>query len=102
MADDVTTVVVTDEVAQKAAEMAFIRAERSELKRREDTLRTELLAALDGAEVGLTASGALVAEVTTSERVNVDRNKLEALYPEVFAAVRSTTSVVTVKLPKAT
>jgi hypothetical protein len=93
-----TDVVLSDSIIDSARELRRIRDQLGKLKRSETQLRDSIMSALDGAPRGLTASGMPVAHVETQHRRGVSRDKLEAMYPEVFEAVMEETEVKVLKI----
>jgi len=94
-----TDIILADEHLAKVNELRRLREERKEIESLEASLRNDLLQILDGAPQALTASGTVAIKVTTQVRRNIDRAKLEALYPEVFEAVMTESAVQIVNLP---
>lgn len=92
-------IVLSDADLAKVNELRRLREERKEIETLEASLRADILQVLDGAPQALNGSGAVAVSVTTQVRRNVDRTKLEALYPEVFEAVITESAVQIVKLP---
>ena len=100
MDDEAPPVTLTPEELEAAHELKHVRSEMSDLRKREDALRKEILQALsNGAVRGFTASGEVAVKLRRSTRVGVDAKQLEALYPDVFEAVRKETEVTTIDLP---
>ena len=93
--------VLDDGLIEMAFALKRVRAEMSTLKRQEDSLRTQLLAAVDGDSgdgVGIAASGAKICHIDRSPRTTISRDKLEALYPDVFVECSGTTEVRTLRI----
>jgi RNA-binding protein YlmH len=90
--------VLPDDVIAAAKELESLRHQTSVLRRREETLRTKILQALDGDEKGLTASGVAVVHVQVQTRRKVSSAKLEALYPEIYDQVMSESTVKVLKI----
>jgi hypothetical protein len=87
---------------EAALELRKVRSELSTLRARESSLRDQLMLLVGGEDnhdgCGLTASGVKVCHIDTSMRTTVSRDKLEALYPEVFADVSGETTVRTLRI----
>lgn len=90
---------LNEEQMEKIDALREARVARKAWEERESELRADILQMLGGEEQALTGSGSVAVKVTTQVRRNVDRAKLEALYPEVFETVVSESTVTVVKLP---
>jgi predicted phage-related endonuclease len=90
--------VLTDDQMELVAQLLMVRDDRKQAEKEEKELREKLLAQMGEATVGLTASGMAVVEIQIQHRRNVNRAKLEAMYPEVFADVVEPSEVRQVKL----
>lgn len=88
-----------DEMAEFVEELEDARAAKKKAEEREKAARDVLLNALREAQAnqGLTASGRGVA-LQVQVRTGVNRKQLEAMYPEVFEAVRTESEVEVLKL----
>lgn len=93
MTDD-AVIQLDDDMTDAVEELIEARSTAKAAKVREKEARTKLLEVLHAkqASQGLTASGQGV-KLSVQYRAGVDPKKLEALYPEVFEAVRTETSV---------
>lgn len=91
---------VADDLVAAAAELKTLRAEQSELRKRADNVRQRLLQTIagNGAQEAVSAAGTPVARITVTHRTTIDRTKLEALYPDVFADVAAETPSMTVDI----
>lgn len=85
MADE--TYVLTDEELKLVNELDEVRTQQKGLKARESELRSKILGALGEKTRGLTAAGSQVVNVTVQHRRTVNSQKLEALFPDVYAEV---------------
>ena len=79
-------------------ELEELRGEIKVLKARETEVRSDLLGIMNGTERGLTAAGSQVCSVTVQHRRVVNSAKLEALYPDVYAAVIEEKTATVLKL----
>lgn len=86
------------ELSMAVDELRDARREAAQAERRAKDARDEVLRLMGDRLTAMTGSGEVTVRVT--ERTGVDRDRLEAMYPEVFAAVRTSTEVRTVVLPK--
>jgi hypothetical protein len=91
---------LNDDQMELVAQLLMVREDRKQAEKEEKELREKLLAQMDAAEAvrGLSASGVVVVEIQIQHRRNVNRAKLEAMYPEVFADVVEDSEVRQVKL----
>lgn len=99
MDDEVEPVTLTNEQLDAVGELKHVRSEMSDLRKREDSLRKEILQALGDSQRALTASGAPAVKLRTQVRVGVDRAALEAQYPDVFDEVRTEKEITIIDLP---
>lgn len=78
-------------------ELSALREDKRDITAREARVKERLHEALDGAD-GLAFEGRRVLTVTAAHRSGVDRKRLEAMFPEIFAEVRteSTSRVLTI------
>lgn len=92
-----TPVQLADEEVGLVRRLAEARAAQSQWKKIEAELKKELRLKIDaqGTNMALTASGAPAFYIRYSVREAPDKDKLEALYPEVYAAVLVETTVET-------
>jgi hypothetical protein len=83
---------ISDQAMLLVKELAEIRSTSSALKKRGDEIRDELLAELTELDAtrAITASGDPAIHVTSIQTTRVNRKKLEARYPDVFADVVET------------
>ena len=81
--------------------LGHLRAARRELEAEEETIRHAIIDHLEAAGESqvFTASGQVAATLRISVRSGINRSKLEALYPEVFANVVTATRVKSIWLP---
>jgi predicted phage-related endonuclease len=93
-------IILSDDLLELVAQLLMVRSDRKQAEEEEKELRTKLLEQMDAAQAtrGLTAAGMAVVEVQTQHRRNVNRAKLEAMFPEVFAEVIEDAEVRQVKL----
>lgn len=90
--------VLPDSIIEAARELQKLRAELGTMKRRETQLRDTILLNLGDEDHGLTASGAKVVHIDVQHRRNVNRDKLEALYPDIAAEVLEETEIKILKI----
>lgn len=90
--DQSEPVSIDDKKMALISELADIRQKTSSLKKRGDEIRDELLSVLsdNGATRAVTASGNPAIHVTTVQTTRINRKRLEAKYPDVFADVVET------------
>lgn len=90
--DQSTPVSIDDQKMALIEELAGIRSKTSALKKRGDEIRDELLSILDSSNAtrAVTAAGNPAIHVTTIQTTRINRKKLEAKYPDVFADVVET------------
>ena len=82
-----------------ALELQSVRQELGRLRKVETQLRDAIMAELGDEERALTAAGGPPAvHIETQHRRNVDADKLEAMHPEVYAAVMKETIVRVLKV----
>jgi hypothetical protein len=88
-------------VVELTTRLASLRQAKREIESEEAGIRKQLLAHFDttGEHQVFTASGQVAATLRESVRTSINRAKLEALYPEVFAEVITATRVRTIWLP---
>ena len=93
-------VTLTPELAEMVEDLSDVREQMKSLRGTEKELRDTLLTTLEDAQAthGMTASGVQVVSLRTATRTAVDRNKLEALYPEIFEEVKKESVTKTVVL----
>lgn len=86
--------VLTDQQVALVREIVQVRQDKNKLAKREKQLREQLLDVLtaSGDTVGITASGEQVLELEEQPRTQVNRDRLQALHPEVFDDVVEDTS----------
>lgn len=85
--------IVDESFEQLAIELKQARADMAKLKKTEDQIRSAMLRRLGDETRALTASGGPVAHVEIQSRTTVNRNKLQALYPDVYDACTGETEV---------
>lgn len=85
-------IALTDPQMDALVELSWVRDEMRDLKKREDQLKAEIKDFLDGATEGLDPDGKAAVKVKVLERTGVDSKKLEAMFPDVFENVRTTTT----------
>lgn len=90
-----------DELSTLVDDLRQAREARKDAEHREAQARDELLARLTEADdtVLVDESHKIVLTASSHVRRGVDSKRLEALYPDVYAAVMSETTVTTVRLP---
>lgn len=95
-----TEPVLTDDELSLVEQLAEARRQSGAWKKIADEARDRLrdLAIVRGSDVALTASGDPAYHLVRSERTGVNREKLEAKYPEVYADVVEVTEVVRVDI----
>jgi antitoxin (DNA-binding transcriptional repressor) of toxin-antitoxin stability system len=81
-------------------ELAYLRETRKQLEEREAQVRQEVLDLLAGRPTALTADGRPAARAVPTVRRNVDRQRLEAVYPDVFQDVITVSQSITLKIDK--
>lgn len=88
-------VTLNDEQLQLLRDLAAVRRERNDLKKREDALRASLLDVLtrNNSTDAITAGGKPAMRISSSPSSGVDKKKLEAMYPDVYAQVLTTGTV---------
>lgn len=99
MSSSENVVHLDDDMAEFVEELEDARAAKKKAEEREKLARDVLLQKLREAQAtqGLTASGRGVA-IQVQVRTGVNRKQLEAMYPEVFEAVRTESEVEILKL----
>lgn len=99
MSSSENVVRLDDDMAEFVEELEDARAAKKKAEEREKLARDVLLQKLREAQAtqGLTASGRGVA-IQVQVRTGVNRKQLEAMYPEVFEAVRTESEVEILKL----
>jgi hypothetical protein len=87
--------VLDNDEVELVKRLAEARQNRGDWEKIEKTLRTQILQVIQGqgAQAGITASGAPLVRISTSTRRTVDAKKLEALYPEVYDEVMKESTV---------
>jgi hypothetical protein len=98
--DDGDAVVLDQDQLQLIQELATAREAKKYAEGQESVSRAGIINILaEGAsDVGITGSGAQVCHIQRQTRTNINRAKLEAKYPEVFADVIEEVEVVVLKL----
>jgi hypothetical protein len=88
-------------IAEYAHRLGELRATRRGIEAEEESIRKAIIDHLEstGASQVFTASGQVAATLRISVRSSINRAKLEALYPEVFAQVVTATRVKSIWLP---
>jgi predicted transcriptional regulator YheO len=88
-------------VAELAHRLATLRATRHDIEAEEQSIRSAIIDHLEatGESQVFTASGQVAATLRISVRSGINRAKLEAVYPEVFADVVTATRVKSIWLP---
>ena len=81
--------------------LGHLRAAKRDIEAEEQSIRTAIIDHLEAAGESqvFTASGQVAATLRISVRSGINRSKLEALYPEVFANVVTATRVKSIWLP---
>jgi hypothetical protein len=81
--------------------LGHLRAAKRDIEAEEQSIRTAIIDHLEatGESQVFTASGQVAATLRISVRSGINRSKLEALYPEVFANVVTATRVKSIWLP---
>lgn len=97
--NDATVMTLTEDLAHYVKVLREARELKAAAAKEEKEAREILLAALNTSQAttALVASGGGVT-IRTQERTTVDRSKLEALYPEVYAEVLKTSTVTVLNL----
>lgn len=90
--------VIPDTVAANAVELDDLRSAIKTLEKREKALRAGLLDYLETIGQDAISDGSVAISLSRSNRKNIDRAKMEALYPKVLAAVETSTPVVQVRV----
>lgn len=85
-------------IEANARELDEIRAAKKVIEKREEVLRTTLIEYLDSVEKDAVEDGDVAISRSKYDRKNIDRKKMEALYPKVLAAVETTTPVVQIRV----
>lgn len=91
-------VVLDEDALMVALQLQAVRNDINNLKAFEKELRTELLGIVGTSPLAVDADGREVVTITTSGRRTVNRARLEALFPDVFAQVIDESEVTTVKI----
>ena len=91
-------IVVSDELVAAASRLQELRTAAAQIEREERQVRGLIMEALGDDVEGITASGARVVHVQIQNRRGVNRDKLEAMYPDVFAEVVEETAVRVLKI----
>lgn len=79
--------VLSESAVEAARELQAVRLQSAQLKKREDDLKKIVYAELGLAVAGLLASGMPAVHVEVQHRRDVNKAKLEAMYPDVFESV---------------
>lgn len=89
-----------DELVEVASALKEVRREAADLKKRENALRDRVLRELQHRAVdrALTASGAPLVHLERQHRRGVNKDRLEAMFPEVFEACLEESEVVVLKV----
>lgn len=82
-----------DAIVANARELDDIRSAKKVLDEREGVLRAAVLDFLATAGIDSATDGKVSVSRSTHERKGIDRAKMEALYPQVLAAVTTITPV---------
>ena len=95
-----TEPVLTDDELALVEQLAEARRQRGAWEKIEVEARDSLkaLAQARGSDVAITASGAPAYHLSRSERVSIDRNKLEAKWGDAYADVVKVTEIVKVDI----
>jgi hypothetical protein len=91
-------IVVSDELVAAARRLAELRAAAAQIEREEKQIRGLIMEVLGEDDRGITSSGAPVVHVQIQNRRGVNRDKLEAMYPEIFVEVVEETVVRVLKI----
>jgi hypothetical protein len=89
---------IPDTIAANARELDDLRTAIKALKEREEALRAGLLSYLDSVGEDAVTDGPVAISRSTHDRQNIDRAKMEALYPKILADVTTTTPVTQVRV----
>lgn len=100
MSDQSNTVVLSDSTLGLVNELRSIREDVKALKAREEKIRDLLLTELKGADGGVTASGEFIISIDRSPRSGINRDRLQALYPDVYRDCQTETQVQAVRFPE--
>lgn len=97
----VTAVEAESGIAEYARRLGTLRAARRDIEAEEQAVRSKIIEHLErtGESQVFTASGQVAATLRVSVRTSINRAKLEAVYPEVFAQVVTATRVQSIWLP---
>lgn len=90
--------ILSEDIIESVRRLQEIRAERARLEREGDQLRDLILNVLGEDDKGLTASGAPAVHVQVQNRRGVNRDRLEAMWPEIFEQVVEETEVRVLKI----
>lgn len=80
-------VTLSDDGISRAHELRDVRRQMAELKKIEDGLRKSLIEELGESARALTGSGMPAVHIETQIRRGVNKDRLEAMFPEVFSQV---------------
>lgn len=100
MFDHDTTTVLSESTLALVEELRSVRETIKGLKDRESKIRETLLIDLKDVSEGLTASGVPVVTIDRQSRTRVNGDRLQALYPDVWADCQTATTVETIRLPE--
>lgn len=89
---------IPDAIAAQARELDDLRSAIKVMKEREETIRASLLDFLKTEGVDSVAEGGVAISQNTYERANIDRKRMEALYPKVLADCETKTPVTQVRV----
>lgn len=89
---------IPDTIAAQARELDDLRTAIKVMKEREETIRASLLDFLKTQGVDSVAEGGVAISQNTYERANIDRKRMEALYPKVLADCETKTPVTQVRV----
>jgi predicted phage-related endonuclease len=97
--DTLALAILSDANLALVEEMRTLRDQIKALKDRKDKLRLILLKELANVDTGITASGEPVITIERDDRSRIDSDRLQALYPEVYADCQKSSPVQTVRFP---
>lgn len=90
--------VISETAIAAASRLKGLREDKAMLEKEMDRLRDVILQSLGDDTVGLTASGSKAVHIQVQNRRTINRDKLNALYPEVFEDVAEDNEVRIVKI----
>lgn len=89
---------IPDVIAANARELDDLRTAKKVIEEREGVLRAALVEFLDSIGEDAVADGPVAISRSTHDRKGIDRDKMEALYPKVLAAVTTVTPVTQIRV----